>query len=247
MPSSVLHLARQTVRAFALALCFAILTGCQSLSSANSSAQVRVIDISPDAPALDIYQGNNAVAYNLSFGTVTSYVPVTPGNSVFTVAPAGSRQTLASIEGTFNAGVLYTVLVNSSAASSQQIVLTDRGQSSVSKASSTPSIRLIHQASRMGAVDVYLVPAGQRIASVSPIVTNLGPGGTTGYLDVPACTCAAVMLPAGTVPSASMASHIGTQANYGSGTARTLILLDPHPASSSGMQVITTIDSDPVN
>jgi hypothetical protein len=224
-----------------------MLIGCQSLSSANSFARVRVIDLSPDAPALDVYQGNNAVAYNLNFGTVTSYVPVAPGGSTFTVAPAGSRQVLSSVEGTFTAGTLYTVLVNSPAVSLQQTILTDHSQSPVSKTSSAPSVRLIHQASRMGAVDVYLVPAGQRITSVSPIVTNLPPGGNSGYLTVPACLCAAVMLPAGTVPSASLASHIGTQIDYGSGTARTLILLDPQLASSSRLQVITTIDADPLN
>jgi hypothetical protein len=245
MSLSALHLARQAIRAAVLALCCAILAGCQSFRTANSSAMVRVIDVSPDAPALDMYQGDNAVAYNLNFGTVTSYIPVPPGNSTFTVAPAGSRQILSTVQGTFNAGTLYTVLVDNPAINLQQVILTDRGQTAASKASQAPSVRLIHQAARIGAVDIYLVPAGKRLSSVRPVVSNLAPGSSTGYLVVPTCTCAAVMLPAGTAPSAGAASHIETQANYGIGSARTLILLDPPPTSSSGLQVITTVDADP--
>jgi hypothetical protein len=247
MPLPALHLARQAARAAAFTLCCAILAGCQNFRTANSSALVRVIDISPDAPAIDVYQGDSAVAYNLNFGTVTSYVPVSPGNSTFTVAPAGSRQVLSSIQGTFNAGTLYTVLVNNPAVNLQQVILTDHSPATASKASLTPSVRLIHQAARIGAVDIYFVPAGKRITSVRPVVTNLAPGSSTGYLAVPTCTCAAVMVPAGTVPIAGIASHIETQTNYGSGTARTLILLDPPSTSSSGLQVITTVDAEPTN
>ncbi|MEO6802716.1 MAG: DUF4397 domain-containing protein [Granulicella sp.] len=247
MPASSLNLARQAKRAAALALGCAVLTGCQSFRPANPSAMVRIIDVSPDAPALDMYQGDNAVAYNLNFGTVTSYVPIAPGNSTFMVAPAGSRQALSSIQGTFTAGTLYTVLVDDSATNLQQVILTDRVQAAASKASTAPSVRLIHQAPRIGAVDIYLVPAGKRLSAVRPVVSNLAPGSSTGYLVVPNCICAAVMVPAGTAPRAGTASHIETQANYGSGTARTLILLDPPATSSSGLQVITTVDADPIN
>lgn len=246
MTLSLPQLARRTTRTAALGLCLAFLAGCQSLSNTNSFARVRVIDLSPDAPALDVYQENNAVAYNLSFGTVTSYVPVAPGVSTFTIAPSGSRQVLSSVKGTFHAGTLYTVLVNSSLATMQPVLLTDHGPMSAVPEEPTSSVRLINQAPRSGPVDVYLVPAGQRITSVNPLVTNLAPGSNTGYLAVPACTCAAVMLPAGTVPAARLASHIEAQTSYASDMARTLILLDSPPTSASGMQVISTIDTDPV-
>lgn len=225
-----------------------LLTGCQSLSSTASFARVRVIDISPDAPPVDIYQGNEAVAYNLSYGTVTSYVPITPGGSVFTVNSAGSRQVLSSIVGTFSAGTQYTVLVSNPASSLQQLILTDRGLPSASGAKPAPLVRFLHQAARASAVDVYLVPAGQRLTSATPVVTNLQPGSATEYLSVPNCTCTAVMLPAGTAPSVSaIAAHAGAHITYAIGSARTMILLDAPPASSSGLQVVTTMDAEPLN
>ena len=43
---------------------------------------------SPDAPGLDIYQNGSAMAYNLGFGTVTSYVSIPAGVSTITADTA---------------------------------------------------------------------------------------------------------------------------------------------------------------
>lgn len=233
------------MRVAAVGLFAAMLAGCQSFSSASSFAHVRVIEVSPDTPAVDIYKGNNAVAYNLSFGTITSYVPITPGNYTMTVDSAGSRQVLSSVKGAFSAGMNYTVLVGNSAANLEQLILADQGQPLQPAA---PSIRLINQAALSGAVDVYLVPAGQRITSVSPVATNLAFGVHTGYLPVAAGKSTVIMLPAGTVPTGTAAAvHTGVQADYVSGSARTLILLDQQPATSPSLQVITAMDADPAS
>jgi hypothetical protein len=249
MRYSSLQLVRQGRRAALLGLCLAALTGCQSLSSTGSSARVRIIDVSSDVPPLDIYQGSNGVAYNLSFGTVTSYLPLTPGQSTLTVNTAGSRQVLATIDGVFAADAHYTVLVGGSITSSQQAILLDRGPAAPSaKGGANPSVRFIHQATHSGAVDVYFVPAGRRLSSVSPLISNLTAGTSTGYLAAPVCTCTVLMLPAGTPPStAATAVHSGAQASYVSGSARTMILLDAQPAASSSVQVITATDAEPVN
>ncbi len=237
------HPEGQATRLGLLGLCLTA-TGCQSLSSTGASARVRVIDVSPDTPAVDIYQGNAAVAYNLGFGTVTSYLPLAPGSSTITVDVAGSRQVLSSIEGSFNADAHYTVLVSNPAANLQQMILTDHGVAATLKA--TPSIRFIHQASRTGAVDIYLVPAGQRLTSVTPAIANLAAGSNTGYVAVPSCSCTTVILPAGTPPSTAAAVvHNGAQGEYGSGSARTVVLVDAPPAAASGVQVITTTDAEP--
>jgi hypothetical protein len=230
-------------------LCLSVITGCQNFSSSSTSARVRVIDVSSDTPPVDVYQGNNAVAYNLSFGTVTSYVPVTPGTTGLTVTTAGTHQVLSAIEGSFNTATQYTLLVSNPIANLQQTVLIDRPQPAAPRSTSTaPSVRFIHQATQMGAVDIYLVPAGHRITAVNPIATNLLPGANTPYLPVPACTCTAVMLPAGTVPSAATSTaHAGTQITYANGSARTLILLDPQPTATSGPQVIAAIDTEPTS
>ena len=243
-PASKLHPGRQTVRAATLSLCAMMLSGCQSLSSPGAYARVRIVDLSADTAAVDIYHGSNAVAYNLTFGTVTSYVPVTPGNSTLTVNNSGSRQVLSAFKGTFNAGTQYTMLVHGAFAGSQQTILTDTPQQSGPGTSSGASVRLIHQAAHAGPVDVYLVPDGQRLNATTPIASNLAPGAATGYLPLATGIVAVVMLPAGAPASASYAIHSGRQLRYSNGVARTIILVDAQPSASSDVQVITTTDTD---
>ena len=246
MSSTKLHLVQQPWRLEALGLCLAAVTGCQSLSNAGTLAHVRIIDVSPDTAATDIYQGNAAVAYNLTSGTVTSYLPVVPGASTLTIDAAGSRQVLSAIEGTFVADTHYTVLIGGYPANAQPMVLVDHGPLPVAKGQTAPTIRFIHQAMRTGAVDIYLVPAGQRLGSVTPLVTNLAIGSNTGYISVAVCNCTAVMLPAGTAPStAAAAVHSGAQSSYLSGSARTVILLDAPSSASSRVQVVTATDAEP--
>jgi hypothetical protein len=244
MPSSTSHLRTIALRTLACGLSLSVLTGCQSLTSEGSFSRIRIVDLAADTPAVDIYHGANAVAYNLSFGTVTSYIPVTPGSSTLTVDVAGSKQVLSLLKGSFSAGMNYTMLVNGPVASLQQVVLADQPQPAVA---ANPSVRLIHQAAQTGAVDVYLVPAGQRLSATTPLITNLAAGAATAYLPVPSGIFAVVLLPAGTPPTASAAIHSGRQLRYSSGLARTLILVDPSPSSSVGVQVITTTDAEPTN
>ena len=71
------------------------LAGCQSVAGIRPVSQVRVIDVSPDAPALDIYQNStqssSAVLYNVGFGTVSSYIPVLAGANTHAACIAGMR------------------------------------------------------------------------------------------------------------------------------------------------------------
>jgi hypothetical protein len=234
------HLVRRTGRLTVVAALLAALSGCQAVISNPSSTQVRVIDASPDAPGLDLYQGGNAMAFNLGFGTVTSYIPLTPG--IYTVAAnsAGTRQTLSSSKTTFAASTQYTVLIGNIAGSLQQLVLTDQSQPAPA---GQISLRFIDQATRVGPVDIYLVPAGQKLTAAPPIVTGVAFGANTGYLSAPTGTYTLVMFPTGTAPASSaVPAYTGTQVAYSGGAARTLILIDQPLPNTPGLQVVTAED-----
>lgn len=70
------------VRALLLGVSLLSMAGCAGVT-ANSpeAAQIRFVHASPEAPALDMYLDGDGAAYNLSFGTVTSYVSVSPGTT----------------------------------------------------------------------------------------------------------------------------------------------------------------------
>jgi hypothetical protein len=219
------------------------LTGCQAIVSSAPQAHVRIINATPDAPRLDLYQDSNALGFNLDFGTVTSYIQVAPGAYNITANTAGTRQVLSAAKSTFTAAGQYTVLIGNNAASLQQSVLAD--QSQPAPAGQT-ALRFINQATRAGAVDIYLVPAGQKISTVTPLVTGIAFGANTGYLNVPAATYSLAMLGTGIIPSStSLATYSGPQVTYSPGAARTIILIDPPQASTPGLRVITANDFDP--
>ena len=233
-------------RIAAILLIAAGLSGCQSIST--NSAQLRVIDASPDAGLIDSYQNSSALVYNLGFGTMTNYVPMTPGSYTLAADKAGTRQTLAASTDTLVAGKQYTQIVGNNLVNLQQTMFLDQ---SAPAPSGQVAVRLINEATRSGAVDVYLVPMSGRLANTSPIAVNLALGANSGYINVPEGTYAIDVVPTGTTPVSSTVTLLsGAQVEYVSGAVRTVVLIDQeilgaqHAALTPGVQAIVADDAD---
>jgi hypothetical protein len=235
-----LHLATRTGRLAVLAVLATVLTGCQSIAGTQPFTQVRVIDVSPDAPALDIYQNSAVGLYNVGFGTVSSYMPVASGAYTHVAYSAGTQQQLATVRGSFATGGQYTVLTGNVAANLQMTLLKD--QSTPAPAGQI-ALRFLGQSTRAGAVDLYLLPIGASPAGVSPVATGVGFGTNTGYISVPSGTYSIVAFPSGATPSATPPTYTGSQVSYPGTSAHTILLID-QPASSPGVQIITANDFD---
>jgi hypothetical protein len=231
---------RCCARLGALALSLAALTGCQNLAAGMPAAQVRIVDTSADAPDLDIYQGDSALAYNLGFGTVSSYVSIPPGASTVSAHAAGTRQPLSSFHGSFTASGHYTVLLSGGPTGAiSETVLADQ---SVAAPAGMASVRVLNQARRgTGDVDMYLVRAGSTLAESRPFVTNSGFGENGSYMNVPAGAYKVVVVAAGT----TVPIYSGATVTYGSGSARTLVVLDSQRIDGQKVQVMTAEDFDP--
>ena len=221
------------------------LPGCQSVTGSPATSLVRIIDASPDAPALDVYQGSGVLAYNLGLGTITSYVPITPGNYTVQGDTAGTKQALVSATGTFLNGSQYTVLIGNYSNALQELILKDQSQAATT---GQFNVRFIDQATRIGALDVYLVPTGSTIVTVKPVLTNTTFNANSGYISLPAGTYTLVLLAAGTVPTATVVpAYTGTAVVYGSGSARTIVLIDQQLVTAPGVQAIIANDYDSPN
>ncbi len=242
--------ARRPLRHYAVRLAAMLLSvalaGCQSLTM--NSAQLRVIDTSADSGVIDSYQNNSALAYNLGFGTMTSYVPMSPGTYTLAADRVGTRQTLAESPARLLAGKQYTEIVGNSLVNLQQTLFLDQ---SVPAPSGQIAMRLIHEATHSGAVDVYLVPTSGRSANTSPLATNLSFGASSGYINVPEGTYAIDVVPTGTVLASSTVTLLnGAQTAYASGAVRTVVLIDQeivgtqHAALTPGVQAILADDAD---
>ena len=209
------------------------LSGCQSMSV--NSAQLRVIDASTNTGTIDSYQDNAALAYNLDYGTVTSYVSMASGSSTFAIDKAGTRQTLVSSKSALDAGKQYTEVVAGSIVNLQQAVFVDQ---STPAPAGMIAVRLINEATHAGAVDVYLVPFQGKLANVSPFATNLSIGYNSGYINVPAGTYAIDVLSSGAGRSSSSVKLLsGAQVEYASGSVRTVVLIDQDSSGADGQPV----------
>ncbi len=216
------------------------ISGCQAVQTTTNGAQIRFIDASPDAPGLDFYTGNAALAYNLGFSYVTSYIPMDPGTYTITADTAGSRQVLSSAKGTLSGASQYTVLVGNVAADLQQTILKDQSQPAPT---GQIDLRFLDQATRIGAIDIYLVPAGQKLAAVTPVLTNVNFPTNSGYLPVPTGAYTLIIVPTGTVPTATtVATYTGPQVTYTAGSATTIVLVDQQLVTTPGVQVISAPD-----
>ncbi len=236
----------RVARFAAVLFAVAALSGCQNINM--NSAQLRVIDASSDAGVIDSYQNSSALAYNLGFGTMTSYVPMSPGPYNLSADKAGTRQTLAVSTDTLVAGKQYTEIIGSSLVNLQQTVFLDQ---SAPAPTGQIAIRLINEATRSGAVDVYLVPTSARLVNTLPIAINLGFGANSGYLNVPEGTYAIDVVPTGTTLASSTVTLMsGAQIAYASGAVRTVVLIDQeilgtqHAALPPAVQAIVADDAD---
>ena len=226
-----------------LALFALTLAGCQSITGSQRLSQVRMIDASPDAPGLDMYQGSAVLAYNLGLGTVTSYVPITPGGFPIIAETAGTRQQLVTASGTFLADGQYTALIGNFASNLQELILKDQ---SIPAPNGEISLRIIDQSTRAGAIDLYLVPAGSTITQVTAFATGLIFNSNTGYLNLPTGTYTLVIVPAASAPTTKSATfYTGPAVIYPAGSAKTLVLIDSATTTPS-IRLVTATDYDPL-
>ena len=220
-----------------LAGLLAPLPGCQSITGTASVSQVRLVDAASDVNGVDVYQGSGILAYNLGLGTVTSYVPITPGNYSIIADNAGTRQLLAAQGGTFANGSQYTVLLGNYLTGLQETILKDQSQAAPS---GQIAIRVVDESDTSGGLDLYLIPSGATILTVKPFLTNVTFTQNSGYINIPAGTYTLEALPTGTT------QYTGAAVTYGGGSAKTLIILNQQLITIPGVQVITASDYDPI-
>ncbi len=219
------------------------LSGCQAVNGSTAPvSQLRIIDATPDAGGVDIYANNSAIAYNLGFGTVTSYVPTAPATYTLQADTAGSRTVIGSARATLAVSKQYTLLLSNVAASLSAQVLTDQ---SMPAPSGQVALRFLDESLNAGPVDIYMVPGSSTLAKSTPLVSGVTFGANTGYLDIPTGTYTLYLVQSGTtLSSTTVPLYTGAQTSYPVGAARTFVLLDQQLVTTPALQVITANDYD---
>ena len=146
----------------------------------DSTARVRVLHLSPDAPAVDVFvnAGADATVSALAFEAGTDYLEVPAGTYDFQVAASGATaaDAVLNIDGlALDADVSYTAVAYGALADISAMALVDD-----SEGIEAGNIRLqvSHAASGVGTVDIWELTGGSMLVEAFEY-------GATGTLDVP--------------------------------------------------------------
>jgi len=215
---------RYALRLGAAALAVSALSGCQSIDVNSSNATlVRVFNASPDSTGFDFYTGKTLIVANLGFTYNTTYVPLNPGTQSITTDQASTTQVLATVSASLGSQKNYTVITSNVAANLQETIFADQN-------SPAPigqiAVRVINEATRIGAVDIYLVPSGGKLSTTIPVVTDVIFNMNTGYIDIPTGTYSVAILPTGTSPGSGSTLFSGSLSSYSTGVVSTIVVFD---------------------
>lgn len=163
-----------------------------SIAEANTTARVRVVHASPDAPAVDVFIDGQRALTNIPYKRITDYATLPAGTRQVQVAPTGTTNFVISANLNLQAGMDYTVVATGQVANIRPLVLTDDNSA---PAAGKAKLRVVHASPNTPAVDIA-------VAGGPVLVPNISFGNASGYLAVDAGTVNVEARPAGTTTAA---------------------------------------------
>jgi LPXTG-motif cell wall-anchored protein len=156
---------------------------------AQSSAKVRVVHASPDAPAVDVWVDGNKVLSNVGFFTASDYLDVPAGPHDIKVTPTGdANTTVIDAKGvSVEAGKAYTIAAVGKLAEIRPAILADN---LAAPAPGKAHVRVVHASPDAPAVDI-------KVKGGPTLISGLAFPKDSGYSPVDAGTYDLVVTPAG--------------------------------------------------
>ena len=226
-----------TKNARALLLAAALVTaGCDDddPTSPATTAQLRVVHASPDAPAVDVLVDDATALTNVAYKASSAYLEVPAGTRNLQVRAAGTSTTVIDADAALATGESYTVLATGRLASIAPLVLED---DLTAPAAGNVRVRLVHASPTAGTVDIYVTAPGASIATAAPTLAGVPFRAASAYLEVPAGTYRVRVTPTGTKTVALDVNDVALAA----GQVRTAIAVDA-PGGGTPLGVIVLAD-----
>jgi hypothetical protein len=170
--------------------------------------------------SVNLLVNNKAVASGVGYGTASGYASASSGSQQVQIQTGGV--TLLNVSATINGG-------------NNTILATDSGLTVFTDNKSTPSsgniqIRAINASTSLQSVDVYIVPAGTDISTVSPDAT-LNFQAASQYLTKPAGSYQIEFTPSGS----KLVSINSGALSFSAGQIRTVVSLDGNGVDSTAI------------
>lgn len=162
-------------------LALPLAAGCNSSSTTAppNSAELRVINASPDAGPLDVYFQGQLAVDSLPYSFANPYIFVQSGAADLAVRAHGTINLLLETAPTFATGSFYTYAVTGPSTALTSVVLTD---DTTSAPSGSFKLRMVHLAPAGPAMDLYYTGPADDITTATPIVTGLAYKSASSYL-----------------------------------------------------------------
>ena len=201
-----------------------------------TTAELRVVHASPDAPNVDVLVDNTAALTNVAYKAASTYLQVPSGSRNLKVRATGTTTVVIDQTATLNQGSAYTVIATGRVASIAPLVLTD---DQTSPAAGNVRLRLVHASPEAGNVDIYVNAPTADITTATPTLANVAFRVASNYLEVPAGTYRVRITPAGTKTVAIDVNNVALTA----GQVRTAVAVDA-PGGGAPLSAILLADKN---
>jgi Domain of unknown function (DUF4397) len=167
-----------------------LISGC----GGGGQTRLRVMNAVPDESSIDLLVDSVSVSTNIAYGTSTGYQTTKSGSHQVAIEPSGSTTPLLTQSISFSSDSDTTVISYNFSSNIANLVLTDDNSA---PASGNFKIRIVNASPGLGPADVYIVAPLTDLNTVSPTITNLAFGSSTGYQGIAAGSYDVVLTPVG--------------------------------------------------
>ncbi|ANO52565.1 DUF4397 domain-containing protein [Woeseia oceani] len=159
-------------------------TGSSELLDVRTSADVRVVHASPDAPDVDVVVNDdfaNPLVPALAFPEFTPFVSVPPATYNIKVTDAATQSVIAiNVDLELMAGLRYNVLAVDNLVSIAPLLAIDDPRPVATES----KVRIIHASPAAGDVDIYVTAPQTDINTVDPTLSDIPFQANTGFLSL---------------------------------------------------------------
>jgi len=222
-----------SLKVSAAVLAFAcILTTAGCGGGSGDHAQFRVMQASPNESNLDVLVDSKTLSSNLSFSQTTGYLKLDPGSRHVQLEVSGTTTPIIDQTLTLNGGSATTYLAANYASSITGVMYTD---DNTAPASGQFRIRIINASPGIGNADVYVVPVGTDLSTVTANFSSLAFQAASSYLSLNAGTYEVFF----TGPGTKFAYIDSGSLTLSAGQVRTVVGLD---GQNGGFTSVTLSD-----
>ena len=224
---------RPTFRLTAIAALIAV-TACgndKATGPPGANAELRLLQASADAPALDVYVDGAKVMADAAYADTTGFLTITPGAHRIAITATGGTDSVLATTLTAVANAQYTVLAVGAYANITTLVATDTNSA---PASGDFTLRIIQASPSAGPVDVYVTGPDDPLPAVGDAtLANVPFKAVSAYIQVAAGTYRIRV-----TQHDSTTTFIDGNVIFTDGQVRTLVALDMTGGGTPGESLL---------